>query len=384
MTATVGAAIITRDDLAHLEELLAQLAQLDQVVVVDSGSSDGAAEHVRGLGPPYELHSFKWRPRPDGHGPDGWGFAAAREESFRHLRTTHAIWLSSDDLVAALVEGNRVTATADRLATALRRLAADKPENDAWMIEYLFSADAEGNPTSARTSERFVKLEAGWRWRHPVSEFLQPERAIRSLNVLDLAVVHQWHERGPAHERNLTMLRSWLRKLESNGAAPTDVARARLLVGKGYQAQEDHLKAAEWLLSQFFGKHADLTPEARWAGWTAVATSLLAAGDSEGVRHAALEAIAARPGLPEPYVMLADAKAGAGDPPGDVLKLLDIAESCLAEPHGQLERNPMFVNYVMPVLAAESLLQLDRPQEALVRAERALRQRPADDRSRQA
>src|SRR5439155_17430156 len=116
----------------------------------------------------------------------------------------------------------------------------------------------------------------------------------------------------------------------------------------------------------------------------AVATSLLAAGDSEGVRHAALEAIAARPGLPEPYVMLADAKAGAGDPPGDVLKLLDIAESCLAEPHGQLERNPMFVNYVMPVLAAESLLQLDRPQEALVRAERALRQRPADDRSRQA
>ena len=85
---TVGVAIITRDDLGPLKDLLAQVSGFDQVVVVDTGSRDGTRRYVKQLGPPYELHEIKWRPRSGDHQPDEWGFAAARAESFAHLKTT--------------------------------------------------------------------------------------------------------------------------------------------------------------------------------------------------------------------------------------------------------------------------------------------------------
>ncbi len=67
---TVGVAIITRNDLDKLKDLLEQLGRFDQVVVVDTGSRDGTREHIRKLGPPFELHTFEWLGRPDGKGPD--------------------------------------------------------------------------------------------------------------------------------------------------------------------------------------------------------------------------------------------------------------------------------------------------------------------------
>ncbi len=60
---TVGVAIITRDDLGPLKDLLAQVSGFDQVVVVDTGSRDGTRRYVKQLGPPYELHEFKWNMR---------------------------------------------------------------------------------------------------------------------------------------------------------------------------------------------------------------------------------------------------------------------------------------------------------------------------------
>ncbi|HXC78244.1 MAG TPA: glycosyltransferase, partial [Candidatus Acidoferrum sp.] len=136
--ATIGAAIITKDDLPKLRELLDQLKALDQVVVVDTGSRDGTRAHVKSLGPPFELHDFTWRPRPDGHGPNEWGFAAARNESFRHLKTTHIIWLDSDDTVELLVDGKRLTPSAETTAAAFRKLAGNAPKTDVFLMDYLY------------------------------------------------------------------------------------------------------------------------------------------------------------------------------------------------------------------------------------------------------
>src|SRR6266853_4872430 len=91
-SSSIAAAIITRDNLDTLAGLLEQLTDLDQVVVVDTGSRDGTRRHVARRGPPFDLHRFRWRPRPDGYEPDEWGFAAARNESFSHVKTSHCIW----------------------------------------------------------------------------------------------------------------------------------------------------------------------------------------------------------------------------------------------------------------------------------------------------
>src|SRR5207244_210786 len=68
-------------------------------------------------------------------------------------------------------------------------------------------------------------------------------------------------------------------------------------------------------------------------------------------------------------------------PANDVIKLLEVAESCGGESYGRHRRNPLLRSFVGPVIAGEALLRLDRPQEALARVDAARRLRPDDERA---
>ena len=385
---TIGAAIITRDDLAELKQLLEQLSGLDQIVVVDTGSRDGTRDYVRQLGPPYELHEFKWRPRPAGHSPDDWGFAAARNESFRHLATTYAVSLDSDNLVVLSENGKRARATSSAVATALRKLATDSPQVDVWLIDYLKASDELGNPISVVAKEFLLRRDIGWRWRHPVHEVLVPQvkdaSAIVATVVLDLGVEKQKRNASRALRRNASMLRAWLRQLQSTEGPDTDIARARYLIGRSLYAQGQYAKSANWMLGQFLAKHQQVAPEDKWEGWMEVARSLQMSGDAEGARQATLQAIGLCPRFGEAYVMLADLKAKAGERPADILKLLELAESCASESYGAHERHPMLTGLHATLLTSENQLKLGRYREALSSADRALANQPGNVRARQA
>jgi putative sulfotransferase len=385
--ATVGAAIITRNDLPKLRELLAQLADLDQVVVVDTGSRDGTRAHVRKLGPPYELHEFQWRPRPAGHGPDDWGFAAARNESFRHLTTTHALWLDSDDIVVTLVDGRRIVSSPEALAIGLRGLAQKSPDVDVFLMDYLYQADEFGNPVSVVGKERLLKRSTGWSWRFPIHEIVFPQtkenKDVIAVKVQDIAVVHRPHDVESSLRRNSPMLRTWLRQIEKiSSTADSDLARARFLVGRTFYGQNEFMKTARWMLTQYLGKHPHLSPEDKWEGWMEVARSLVGAGDVDGARHAALQAIGICPRFADAYILLADIKSQNGERPADILKLLEVAESCANESYGTHERTPLRLSFAAALIGADSKLRLGRPREALVLAERAVAMRPTDERAR--
>jgi putative sulfotransferase len=376
--ATVGVAIITRDDLPKLKQLLQQLSQLDQVVVVDTGSRDGTRKYVSGLGPPFELHEFKWRPRAAGYAPDDWGFAAARNESFRHLTTTHVAWLDSDDLVARNVDGKYVIASAEGVSGAFHRLADESPQVDAWMIDYLYMTDEFNNPTMVIAKERMLRTAAGWHWRHPVHELLFSNGQVRVERVADLAILHRPHQVEKSVRRNGPMVRAWLRQIEKTDASDRDLSRARYLVGRSLRGQGKYLKAANWMLGQFLAKHPSMPPEDKWEGWMDVAKDLIQAGDKEGGRHAALQAIGLCPRFGEAYILLADLKNAAGERPGDILKLVEVAESCLNEGYGPHEHNPMLIRFNGALLAAESQRRMGQNREALALAGRALSLRPGD------
>lgn len=385
--ATIGVAIITRDDLAKLKGLLEQLAGLDQVVVVDTGSRDGTAKYVRGLGPPFECHQFKWRPRPAGYGPDDWGFSAARNESFAHLKTTHALWLDSDDIIAAVVNGSPVTASPESTASAFRSLVANSPDMDAWLVDYVYTSDEFGNPNLVITKERLLRMDVGWRWQHPIHELVFPQKDPQDVNavrVSDLLVVHQPHDVEQSVRRNAPMLRAWLRQLERAGASDTDLSRAHFLVGRSLRARGQYVKAAHWMLAQFLAKHPDMPPDDKWEGWMDVAKDLLLAGDRDGARHAALEAIGLCPRFGDAYVVLADMKLVAGEPPGDILKLIEIADSCAGESYGPHEHSPLLTSFNGALIASQCQLRLGRHREALTRADRALALRPGDGRAKRA
>ena len=394
--ATIGAAIITRDDLTTLKVLLQQLSLLDQVVVVDTGSRDGTRNYVKRLGPPFQLHEFKWRPRPANHPPDEWGFAAARNESFKHLTTTHALWLDSDDLVAGIVDGQRKVASAEGVSAALRKVAADDPLVDAWLMDYVYATDDSGNATMVISKERLLRLEAGFHWRYPVHELLFSNGEVRVERVADLVILHRPHDVERSVLRNGPMLRAWLRQLEKRDrmrnvpieasvrdASDRDLSRARYLVGRSLRGQGQYLKAANWILGQFLAKHPNMPPEDKWEGWMDVTKALIQAGDLEGARHAALQAIGLCPRFGEAYILLADLKSTAGERPGDILKLVEIAESCLNESYGPHEHNPMTIRFNGALLAAESQRRLGRNREALAFADRALTLRPGDEQARQ-
>src|SRR2546430_5628866 len=191
---TVGAGLITRDDLTKLKPLLAQLTKLDQVVVVDAGSRDGTRGYVRELGPPFELHEFRWRPRPEHYGPHEWGFAAARNESFSYLNTNYLAWFDSDDTIVTVAEGRPLEAPAEAVVSGLQKLIADSPDVDVFLMDYLYMTDEFGNPTSVIGKERLLKREVGWRWRHPIHEILVPQAKavadVQAVGVRDMAVAH--------------------------------------------------------------------------------------------------------------------------------------------------------------------------------------------------
>jgi putative sulfotransferase len=388
---TVGVAIITRDDLPKLKDLLQQVSLLDQVVVLDTGSRDGTRKYVRKLGPPFELHEFKWRPRPEGHGPDDWGFAAARNESFKHVTTTHVVWLDSDDLVAGIVDGERRVASPEGVNAAFRKVAGDNSSVDAWLMDYVYMTDEFDNPTSVIAKERMLRTGAGFYWRYPVHELLFPRGQVTVERVVDLVILHRPHDVEKSVRRNGPMLRAWLRQLEQKGRPPKepvvvsdrDLYRARYLVGRSFWGQGKYLKAANWILGQFLAKHPDMPPDDKWEGWMDVARALVEAGDRDGARHATLQAIGLCPRFGEAYILLADLKSTAGERPGDILKLVEIAESCLNESYGAHEHHPMSIRFNGAILAAESQRRLGRDHEALALADRALTLRPGDGRARQ-
>lgn len=379
---TIGAAIITRDDLEVLKELLEQISGLDQVVVVDTGSRDGTRDYVRKLGPPFELHEFKWRPRPADHSPDDWGFAAARNESFRHVTTTHAVNVDSDDQIEISENGKRVKASSSAVVAALRKLATDSPQVDVWLFDHLNKSDEFGNPVSVVAKEFLIRRDVGWRWRHPVHEILVPQgkkaAQVNATTVVDLGIVHRQLDVPRRLRRNASMLRAWLRQLQSTGAPDADLARARYLIAKSLYAQGQYTKSAHWMLGQFLAKHPRVTQEDKWEGWMEVGRSLVMSDDLEGARHAALQAIGLCPRFGEAYVMLADLKSKAGEPPADVLKLLELAESCANQSYGTHERNPMFTGLHATLMGSENQLKSGRFREALALADRALANHPGN------
>lgn len=80
--------MIVRNEVERLEQVLADAASFcDEVVVVDTGSTDGTAQLARSLGA--TVVDFVWRD----------DFAAARNEAIRHARGNWGMYLDGDDRV---------------------------------------------------------------------------------------------------------------------------------------------------------------------------------------------------------------------------------------------------------------------------------------------
>lgn len=377
---TIGVAIITRNRIAQLKRLLPQLVKFDQVVVCDTGSKDGTERYIRGLGKPFEYVKFPWRDKPTKKNPD-FGFSAARNASFKALRTTHALWLDTDDVIGQLKGKKPIIATPDQAYNVFKKLAAEAaPQTDCWYIKYVYSRDPDGNPNAVHIRERMVKLSAKWRWIWPVHENLVPPYERHPAEVTDLDVIHLAGDIVKSSApRNLALLESWLKFMDENGGNEQDLSRCRLNISETLMSLERWKDAAEFTVSQFLKKHPHAFDLEKFHAWTIVAKAQLELGNFEAARAAALACIDVEPGLSDGFLLLAQVKLATNADPQDILLTMEHV-GITEEPPSQLITNPMDYSFTLYCIISDCKYQLGQYTAALDFALKAQAVAPSDPR----
>lgn len=97
---TLGIAVLTLNEAQRIEACLRSAAFADQLVVIDSGSTDGTRERAETLGAEVHLHA------------DWQGFALQRTRALQHLHTDWVFFLDADEEIPPSLRSEIEAATA--------------------------------------------------------------------------------------------------------------------------------------------------------------------------------------------------------------------------------------------------------------------------------
>ena len=89
---TLGVAVLTLNEAQRIEACLRSAAFADQIVVVDSGSSDDTCERATALGAQVQLH------------PAWQGFGVQRTRALEHLHTDYVFFLDADEEITPALQ----------------------------------------------------------------------------------------------------------------------------------------------------------------------------------------------------------------------------------------------------------------------------------------
>ena len=384
MELTIGVAIIANDCLPQLQLLLPQLANFDQVVVGWNGSDPEVKKYLDQLctpqKSPYEYFQFEWRPSPEEHGINEWGFCYARNLTFKRIKTTHVLWLDTDDLIGFVRDSKDVIVSAEQAYRAFKKIATEAPDDiDVWFSQYVYSRDQYNNPNVVHARERLLKNPSMWTWVYPIHEVLIPDRQPKHVNIADVQIVHYPPQKTETSaERNLRMLFEWEEQLEGEEGYEHDLGRARLYIGDTYWALE-HWKLAANKLFEFISRHPKSLDIEKWSAWCFIARCQIELNNFEAARWAALNAIDIEPGLSDGYILLAQVKLLTEEDPQDVLLCIDHAGHA-EEPPIQVIQNPLDYTYTPYCIVSKCKYQLGQYDAALEWALKALKLAPSDRR----
>lgn len=380
---TIGVAIIVKDGKKTLGRLLPQLARLNQVVILDTGSTDGTQVYVkRKFGKrPFELHEYEWRSEPkdpetgEWYDPHEWGFAGARNESFRLLTTDYGFWIDADDVI-----GNaRDQILSARVVEAVfRNIVRKAPDLDQWFLDYIYSRDDYLNPNCIILRERLIKNPRDYKWCFPIHEVLFPPKPPQYAQIDDVKILHL-PDRGAetSSDRNLRYLNKWLEQLHETGDPDSmDYARCRMQIADALYSLDKFKEAADAFLL-FIKNSAGAQELEIWRAWTWLGKCQMELQNLEAATFAYLNAIKCQPNLADGYYGLAQVKLVQEAPPEDILRLVDAGERCPETPKFAMQ-NPLEYTFVPYLIACDALLRKGDCDLALKLANKALALRPND------
>jgi glycosyltransferase involved in cell wall biosynthesis len=161
---------------------------LEEVVVVDTGSTDGTLEILKEKQKQYpnlRIEHFEWVNH----------FSKARNYSFSLAspKADWILWLDGDDRV-------------DR--EKLRRFKdeiLDDDSVDAWMLDYVYSTLPDGSPQTILGRERFLRSSKRPRWTGAIHETVDIG-LMRQKYCQDLQIIHNHRSKVIEPKRNLKIL----------------------------------------------------------------------------------------------------------------------------------------------------------------------------------
>jgi glycosyltransferase involved in cell wall biosynthesis/tetratricopeptide (TPR) repeat protein len=402
---TIGVAVIADDCLEQLQQLLPQLSAFDQVVIGWNGKDVKVKNYLTKLAnkkdSPYEWFQFDWRSswnrNPwtydennltlDGderhYGINDWGFSYARNLALQKLKTTHGVWLDTDDKIGFVKDRRDVIVSPEHAYRAFKKIAAEAPDDiDVWFFSYIYSRDRDNNPNVTHSRERMIKDPTKWTWVYPIHEVLVPPFKPKHAVVSDVQVIHYPPKKEEAStERNIRMLQEWYEQLTVLDGSQHDKGRCLLYIGETYWAMGKYKESAQHL-TYFIREHPSSLDIEKWQAWCFIAKCQIELNNFEAARAAAMAAIDTEPGLCDGYILLAQVKLLTEQDPQDILVLIDLAGH-VDEPPSQVITNPLDYTYTPYCIVSRCKYLLGQYDSALEWAIKARQVAPSDARSEQ-
>jgi tetratricopeptide (TPR) repeat protein len=342
--------MIVKNEADALPRCLASVAEwVDQMVVVDTGSTDRTAEIARSFG----ATVVHWAWRDD--------FAAARNESLRHATGDWILVLDADE------------ALAEDSAPRLRELIRN-PDVVAYYVKIVCPRREDGGLVRVNWFPRLFRNLAGLRFEGLIHEQVIGSVAGRGrIDYSDLTVEHAGYTLTPEElrkksERNLRLLRRQLNDDPTYAPGWFQLAETQMLLGRVDEAIDAYRRALRLLEIS----HLTLPPGVVAVAFQNLGAALLARGDmDDGIGH--LEAaLALDPDLSPAYLHLGLAALQREDwaeAEERFARALEVAERLSRKPEAgrEYEVSPWLIHY-LHACALARLGKLEAARDALLAA----------------
>ena len=189
---TISLCMIVRNEEKVLGRCLDSAKDIaDEIIIVDTGSTDGTKEIARRYGA--KISDQKWQD----------DFSLARNFSFSKATMDYCMWLDADDIIR------------EEEAAKLIHWKADTDGSvDILMLRYVAGFDEKSNPTLVYYRERIVKNKRGFLWQGRVHEAIEMRGRVE---YLDCEIEHH-SIKTEYSRRNLSIYKAMEKKVETFSA----------------------------------------------------------------------------------------------------------------------------------------------------------------------
>lgn len=216
----ISAVLIVKNEEKVLERCLRSIDQVDEIVVLDTGSTDRTVEIARSI----TSKVFRAPPINPFH------FGEARNLALSYARHDWVLTIDADEIAH------------DGCIAEIRKACWNRPRVSAFRVKFIVSSDGGENQASIPKMKVFRRTS--WEWRYRIHEILVPRRLPATVEDLPEAVMEHLPppeaEKTERRRQNLELLQVSVKE------SPEYVRNARQL-GMEHFSREEYREAIPWL-----------------------------------------------------------------------------------------------------------------------------------------